>query len=209
MAYNAITVGNLDNNSGTALSGYLIYNESCYKEDGSSLPHAEKPNLVAPGTNFWGENGTSASAPQVAGVIAQMCSYNSALKTKQTAMGAILEASCIEKVDGKYGGARGDVFSDSVKITDQISNKEGAGILNARAALGIVTSGNYWSYTFVMSFGDLDLRVYGPSGELLGTSITNNSNFEIVQFVPKTTGTYTIKISGSTSNTEHVGIAVW
>ncbi len=58
---------------------------------------------------------------------------------------------------------------------------------------------------------NLNLYVYGPSGNLVGSSATLLSNYEIVQFVPTVSGTYTIKIEdlGSYSGSDYVGIAVW
>lgn len=62
------------------------------------------------------------------------------------------------------------------------------------------------------TFTNLNLYVYAPDGSLVGSSTTSYSNYEIVQFVPSQTGTYTIKITrtgSSTSAQETVGIAVW
>lgn len=62
------------------------------------------------------------------------------------------------------------------------------------------------------TFTNLNLYVYAPDGSLVGSSWTTNSNYEIVQFIPQQTGTYTIKITrtgSSTSTQETVGIAVW
>lgn len=146
LAYNVITVGAVDNNGSDAVSGFTIWSGSNYREASSV---SEKPNLVAPAMNFWNDSGTSYAAPQVAGTIAQLCSYNSALKVKQTAIGAILAASSAEKVEAVGNGAKGDSFITSVRINSnpQISDKEGAGILDSRWARGIVYYGNYWSYT--------------------------------------------------------------
>ena len=261
MAYNAITVGGLNAHGSDSVAGFTMASTSSYKESGESN-RPEKPNLVASSVDIWGTgsagSGTSFAAPQAAGTIAQMCSLNSALKTKQAAVGAILMASAAEKVEAVGSGASGDSFIQSVCVAGmdgfpvtQISDKEGAGILDARWARGIVYYGHFWSYTISgddfpyrknitinassnsltrvavfwlkrnsvtdhnsgstaqVEIAELYLSVYGPNGNLLGYSNIVNGNFEIVQFVPPSTGTYMIMIGGSVSDKEHIGIAVW
>lgn len=147
MAYNAITAGGLDDNGSDSVSGFGLYSNTSYME-ATGCP--EKPNLVAPAVDIWGtSDGTSYAAPQVAGTIAQLCSYKSSLKTKQVAMGAIFAASSAEKVEAVGTGAKGDSFITSRRVNSnpQISDKEGAGILDSRWARGIASYGNYWSST--------------------------------------------------------------
>ena len=59
---------------------------------------------------------------------------------------------------------------------------------------------------------DLDLRVYDPSGRLVGRSLSWDNNFESVEFEPTMTGTYTIKINRyanrDTSNKLRMGLVV-
>lgn len=254
MAYNAITVGGLDDHGITTVSSFDLYSGTCFAESGSYRP--EKPNLVAPACDFWGYDGTSYAAPQVAGTIAQLCSFYSPLKVKQTAVGAILAASSAEKVQALGNGAKGDVFMSTVQVESnaQVSNKEGAGILDSQWARGIVWYGNYWSYTInknsfpyyknvsinattnsvtrvaifwlkrnslsgshinpstwiLYPLTNLNLTVYDPNNNVVGTSTLTKSNFEIVQFVPTVSGTYRIRITqGGCTDKEHVGIAVW
>lgn len=154
MAYNAITVGGFDDNDTISHSDDTEYSTSdgstAYNEkDSSGRP--EKPNLVAPAQDIlYGTigSGTSSACAQVTGVIAQLCSYNSALKTKQTAIGAILAASSARKVS-VGNGEQGYSFPTSERISGsaQISEKQGAGKLDSQWARGIVYYGNYWSTT--------------------------------------------------------------
>ena len=171
MAYNAITVGAYDTNDSIYNSDHTLSSFSSYQEC-NATPRAEKPNLVMPGSNYStsgiGEDdslplnigldfgdlqmaGTSFAAPQVTGVIAQLCSQASGLKTKQTAMGAILAAGAYQKIQGLYNVNKGDSFINSVRLynannqtNSQLSNKEGAGALNAQGAWYIVWKGQYW-----------------------------------------------------------------
>ena len=207
---------------------------------------------------------TNVATPIVAGAIAQLCSYKAAFKTKQTAVSAMLMASASLKVDElNNSGKSGDFFrTDSIvegqphrhKPTNtQISNREGAGKLNARRAYEVAKSGNYWSYTKTAStftqtidvsltsgkitrvalfwlkrvvlptghgsttgtagekeLSKLTLRVYDSSGKLVKYSNVDNCNYQIVQFTPASTGTYTIKIKKeSGAEKDHFGVAVW
>lgn len=173
MAYNAITVGAFDD-LGTPLvhSDDILWSGSNYEEtSGGARP--EKPNLVAPGVHIfpWGSNpqmdmgtGTSFSAPQVTGTIAQLCSYQSALKVKQTTIGAILLASSARKVQGALGtGDIGDYFNTlvpRVQNNPQLSDKEGVGKLDSRYARGIVSYNHCWSYTISSSSFPYSKLVY-------------------------------------------------
>lgn len=256
LAYNAITVGafNPYTSIWSQVGQFAIAYYSCYLEDGISRP--EKPNLVADGTGFWGADGTSFAAPQVTGTIAQLCSYNSALKTKQTSVGAILMAAAAHKVDAVGAGKVGDIFEQAVLVDGepQISNKEGAGVLDSRWARDIAVNGKYWSATVydagfpynksvyinattdkvvrvcifwlrqnsvslphassnvtVGTFSNLDLYILDPSGYQIDSSTAIRGNFEIVQFSPSVSGTYTIQIQdlGGHTGKDYIGIALW
>lgn len=56
---------------------------------------------------------------------------------------------------------------------------------------------------------NLDLYVYDSDGNLITSSTTLYSNFEIVLFVPTSPGIYTVHITGSTEALEYVGLAMW
>lgn len=167
MAYNAIAVGGFWAKSSDVISKFTMKDSSgkylySYKEKAGTRP--EKPNLVANGyIGACGEtsddtiHGTSFAAPQVTGVIAQLCCWDGNLKFRQNVVGAVLAASAAEKVDSLGTGAQGDVFLAADAINDnlqtgileirnlQISDKEGAGILDARWAWGILANNNYWN----------------------------------------------------------------
>lgn len=146
MAYNVITVGGFDANNSTNILDFTVFSDSLYDEVSNTGP--QKPNLVANAAFcLFYENGTSYAAPQVTGVIAQLCSCSSTLKVKQSAIGAILAASSARKIESLGSGEKGDNFETDSRIegNPQISDIEGAGILDARWARHIVASGNYWT----------------------------------------------------------------
>ena len=167
MGYNIITVGGFNTNNTASNGSHTIYSRSSYTESGVTRP--EKPNLIAPastynptlstedtcGLNFGDarDHGTSFSAPQVTGIIAQICGCASSLKTKQTAVGAILTASCEHKINRilRTGSNNRDylfVSGDSIAYSgQQISNREGAGKVDARNARWMAYNGRFWRYT--------------------------------------------------------------
>lgn len=174
MAYNAITVGGFNDMNTVSHSGdkrYIIEGDagegSSYREATSS-GRPEKPNLIASAQGIFFDastirNGTSYAAPQVTGIIAQLCGYRSALKVKQTAVGAMLAAGASLKLEGVKGsGERNDVFASDVRISGstQISDYEGAGKVNARDARLIATTGNYWGVNISASSFPYTQTVY-------------------------------------------------
>lgn len=189
MAYNAITVGAYDEKDTTNIntpsnnSDDTMYTYSCYKESDRTKgnPYCNKPNIVAPGVGIEilddVYKGTSVATPIVAGAIAQLCSYKAAFKTKQTAVSAILMASAALKVDEKNNSGKvGDDFKTGnitgsephrhLASNTQISNREGAGKLNAQMAYNVAKSGNYWSYTKTGSTFTQNISVSLTSGKV-------------------------------------------
>ncbi len=134
LAYNVITVGNLDTSSGSAESGHILHSSSNYIDDPN---HANKPDLVAPGTSICTSSfltaefpkhgnlvarpiiGTSFAAPIVTGIVAQILEQNPGLKTQQDTVKAILTCA-INHSKIRY-------TSDSTEF-----EKYGAGCVDAR-----------------------------------------------------------------------------
>ena len=194
MAYNAITVGAYDDMGTVPENDSQIYDTQIYDilapysrfedvQDGSDPSRVYKPNLVAMGSNILEDSGTSYAAPQVTGVIAQLCSYDPSLKTKQTSMGAILMASCGRKLAFEVqagteiissGSFKGGDFTEAASIegTDnQISDKQGAGKLDAYWAYTIVRDGRYWSLTLDSTVTEYTKNVYITSGSNVLTRV--------------------------------------
>lgn len=171
MAYNAITVGGFNDMNTVSHTDDERYistkGGSSYRESVSS-GRPEKPNIIASAQNIIFDasttsSGTSYAAPQVTGIIAQLCGYRSALKVKQTAVGAMLAAGASLKLEGVNGsGQRGDSFPSGVRISGstQISDYEGAGKVNARDARLIASTGNYWGVNISASSFPYTQTVY-------------------------------------------------
>ncbi|MBO5909035.1 MAG: S8 family serine peptidase, partial [Clostridia bacterium] len=192
LAYNAITVGAIDDNNTATHSDDERYDRSSYKEaSGEQIIPTNKPDLVAPGVeilsaaaNF--ENtavntGTSLSAPHVTAVIAQLCQARPALKVAQDVVKAILTAS-VSHSSIAYETSDTDAY-----------DKYGAGVVDAYSSYYTAINGRYVSgsfgansgngaeksYTFNVSSSDSKIRVslsWLKYIVLAGTHTTANAN---------------------------------
>lgn len=190
MAYNAIAVGGFWAKSSDVISKFTMKDSSgkylySYKEKAGTRP--EKPNLVANGyIGACGEtsddtiHGTSFAAPQVTGVIAQLCCWDGNLKFRQNVVGAVLAASAAEKVDSVGTGLQGDVFKVADRIDDnpQISDREGAGILDARWAWGILANHNYWNI-INNGVGENETNIFYENTVTINTNVNNLTRIAI------------------------------
>lgn len=164
LAYNAITVGNM--NWQTDADGQLqLYPKSCYNEN-SYL--CNKPDISAYGTDIClldasgnvsnRGSGTSFAAPMVTGTIALMMKENSNLIGKPDAVKAILVAtadsnniSCdiIEVGDNKNSYLQNIVgHPDYLTLTPVLRKGSGAGLLNIKDAIETSNTNQLQSYGF-------------------------------------------------------------
>lgn len=130
-AYNAITVGAMDDHNTSDKSDDTVFYYSSYDPSEKLI----KPDFIAPGNLAGG--GTSSSAPVVTAIIAQMIELKPSLSVHPQAIKAILMASCHRK--GK------DPVSDELEetMTDGLTKKQGAGIIDPYIAFAIVGNKQY------------------------------------------------------------------
>jgi len=132
MAYNIETVGSISDNDSPSEP---VWNDdvfsyfSCFGESSGGY----KPDITAPGqgidiAGYTANNGTSFSAPHVVGVIAQMFQQRYDLRVKPAAMKSILAAGTMHTTADDYGD---NLYSP------YYSNKEGAGVVDAKGAFDI------------------------------------------------------------------------
>ncbi len=145
MAYNAITVGNLSNETDSN-GDYKINEVSSSFEEADYLTN--KPDICAFGTDVhmlynneetnFGQ-GTSWAAPQVTGTIALMMAENNKLIGKPDAVKAILVNTAEEeKVSlSENGRVSTHIKESNITITKQITEKGGAGLLNIEGAVSM------------------------------------------------------------------------
>ncbi len=193
MAYNVITVGNIDDRGTISRDDDLIWatldietgivSGSAYNDTKTDV--AYKPDLCAPGCsidipdveNFYyfynphyktidreEECGTSYSAPHVSGVVAILCSRYPTLLTKQALVKSILLSSVSTDTDHRYDTR----FQADGKVSENY-RKYGSGIVNAHNAIELIESGNYVNYSLPASEGD---KIYSLGNLTAGQTVT-------------------------------------
>lgn len=98
-----------------------------------------KPDVIAPSFN----NGTSASTPYIAGMIALLYEYKPSLKVHPELTKAILLASCHQKCSKKYKSSTNTFYNISELMTDGLTSRQGAGIPNMYKMISIVSQHTY------------------------------------------------------------------
>jgi len=234
---NIVTVGNYDHTTDT-IAGSSSFVDPF---PGVVKPEISAPgqSITAGGFTM---SGTSMSTPHAAAFVADQMSDSTWLKFKPHLVKAkIISAATdpiaggfdavgfggIDFLSGHYNGynywwsGNNGAFSswDSADGSSDGYVERQLTISNSwdsvRVVLSWLTRGSY-TYTHrtdAHPIGmDLDLRVYDPSGNLVGTSASWDNNFESVEFTPTVTGTYTFKINRyanrDTSNKLRMGLVV-
>ena len=217
---NIITVGNYDHTTDTIRASSSFDDPDI----GAEKPEISAPgtNITAGGFTM---TGTSMSTPHAAGFVADQMSDSTWLKSKPHLVKAKILSGATDSISGGadavglggidflsghysgrnywWSGSNGafstwdsaDGSSDGyVEREVTISNSWDS----VRVVLSWLTRGTY-TYahrTDAHPIGiDLDLRIYDPSGSLVGYSASWDNNFESVEFNPTVTGTYTFKIN--------------
>lgn len=212
MSYNAITVGNIDCKGTLSYGDDVINTSSSYYADDL---YANKPNIVAPGTNIStrisaSKTSTDISAAQVTGVLALLCEQDYRLLTKQDAAKALLLST---------------VNFDSPHAYEQDEANYhiyGAGLLDAHGAMWanqytrwaqgtISSSASYNNHTFAVSTSDTRVRLaltfiakstpINSGNHLGGVTTTGIADLDIQVFDP-----YGVQVDYSNSSWDNVEI---
>ena len=217
---NIISVGNYDHTT-DAIAASSSFDDP---DIGAEKPEISAPgtNITAGGFTM---TGTSMSTPHAAGFVADQMSDSTWLKSKPHLVKAKILSGATDSISGgadavglggidflsgHYNG-RNYWWSGSNSAFSSWDSADGSSdgyverevtISNSwdsvRVVLSWLTRGTY-TYahrTDAHPIGiDLDLRIYDPSGALVGSSASWDNNFESVEFNPTVTGTYTFKIN--------------
>lgn len=150
MAYNAITVGNIDDNNTETVADDSLSGSSSYFNT-QSITSISKPDICAPGTDIqlWGTNssGTSLAAPHVTGALALLAQQDSSLLYAPWAMKAIVMAG-VNKSNHHYVPSQRTVTANTQTPASSYI-QYGAGILDCLNNRNIVT-GLAYEYGFYM-----------------------------------------------------------
>lgn len=149
MAYNAITVGGIDDNNTLNQSDDSIYSSSSYVE---AAGYTNKPDLCAPAQNIdtadsFGHSGTSFAAPHVTAVVAQLCQEKPALKIMQSTVKSIITAGISHSTLS---------FESSSNQFDEM----GAGCVDASEAFYVAHNIRYVHSTFGANSGNNITHTY-------------------------------------------------
>lgn len=165
-AYNAIVVGAMNTQNTRTPNDDTFSSFSAYKEMKGS---AQKPDITAPGKFIVNENetvqGTSISTPIVTGAVGQMLQIEHRLKQHPEVMKAILLASAFRKTASDYG--------TDPNIPDW-SNKEGAGVLDARDAIGWIVKQNRFAGIHMNFSKNYERNIAVNKGEFIRIALTWN-----------------------------------
>lgn len=143
-AYNAITVGNIDDKNTSYVLDDVVTSDSMHY----NLPNTVyKPDICAPGKNVstyaarnMENGGTSAACPVVAGVCALLMQAIPALKTDPMLVKSLLMCSA-DELD-----TTDDIYSTATSVEPALTRECGPGMVDAYDAYTTYTSGNYCSY---------------------------------------------------------------
>lgn len=163
-AHNVITVGACDSKSNGEKADDELFDYSSYDE----FNGVEKPDIVAPAD--FESGGTSSSAPFVSGLIALMIELRPSLAAYPHIIKAILLASCHHKASS----------SPSESMTQGITEKQGAGVVDVYRAISITGRGNYGVRQITGETTITDVRfnvpkLYGATGINVSIAWLRNS----------------------------------
>jgi len=153
LAHNVITVGSIKPMF-TVTKADDLFDTNTSTANGNTDGCA-KPDVLAPG-ELLGTGGTSCAAPMVTGVIAQMIEYKPSIATDPALIKAILTACTERKLPTVAGGTSAEAYEGN------ITAQQGAGVINAKRAILILSGGKYASGS--MSTGTVTRTFSVPSG---------------------------------------------
>lgn len=150
-AYNAIAVGNIDDNNSLDSSNHNRSSQSLYYNSPNSV---YKPDICAPGqraSTYVAQNitsgGTSAACPIVAGSCALLMEAFPELKTKPVLMKSLLMASATELFKMT------DIYSTATSIEPALTRECGPGMIDVYKAYETYINGNSrFFYSHVSSY---------------------------------------------------------
>ena len=209
--------------TGDSMSGCSSWRDPISTNGDREKPEVAAPgsNITALSTaspwNNYTNSGTSFAAPMVTGMAALLMQRSTALTTWPEAVKAIAMVSAVHNIEGsarlsEYDGAGAIVADRADDIARGVNGTWGArsytcttgATLNAttmylyagtrtRVAITWDTPTSYSQYASRPS-ADLDLRVVNASGSTVASSSSFDNTYEIVDFTPSATGTYTLRV---------------
>jgi subtilisin family serine protease len=210
---------------------------SAFRDPTSPHGDREEPDLVAPGdeittTTLGGQfetiSGTSFAAPHVTGGVGLLKDRLPALHTQAERVRAILMAAARHNLEGasrlsERDGAGGLMLAAADRVLIQngsffFTRPGGATgfpinqtfMATAGETVRVALAWAHKTGAGTQPTTDLDLTVRRPGGASVGSSVSFDNSYEIVQFVAPVTGTYSARITNRRPSVgmEHIGLAV-
>lgn len=184
LCYNSIAVGAIDDMESFSTSDDVLCAGSAYRNcieyNDEMIYGCLKPDVVAP-SNGWG-CGTSTATPVVTSIVALMLELKPSLATHPQIIKSILMASCHRKANDPVTGELEEVMTDGLTL------KQGAGVVNGYKALCIVGNSQYGERT-IESYSERDtITIVQPkySNSYLNVSIAwfNQNNIILDSIYP-------------------------
>ena len=224
LAYNVITVGGTNTNGSLTTSDDFLCSYSSAANGGTN--GCAKPDVLAPAEyqNMYNDNwqhtnsgGTSLAAPLVTGIIAQMIECRPTIAVKPEVIKAVLTSSTMRKLPSTSYGTPTEAWADT------ITAQQGAGEVNARKAILILSLGHYASgtmssttvtKTFSVTSSDLYIRysVAWLRNNTVGncsnpnTTVGTAANLKLRLFDSNNTVLFTSNIPTSSVELAHISI---
>ncbi|HEY0989993.1 MAG TPA: S8 family serine peptidase, partial [Kofleriaceae bacterium] len=223
LAFNVITVGAYDEQT-DLIAGFSGGVDPGSTHSDREKPEVAAPGVdflsttnASPWIGSVG-SGTSYAAPMVTGTAALLMQRNPSLQFWPEAVRAILMATATQNMEGvtrlsELEGAGGIYADYADDVAHGVSGNWGAigydcsaapttvlGSMSlvrnqlVRVVMSYDTDPNYASYNTLPS-ADLDLVIRDPSGVYVTGSSSFDNTYEIVEFRPAITGTFTIEVS--------------
>lgn len=134
--FNGLVVGGSDDRNTNSRADDLIYSASSWGNPAGLNGDRELPEVVAPGVNVTGAqyngNGTSASAPIVAGIAALVEQRSGLIADYPEAKRAIIMATASQNVDGVF----------PLNLSDAVDDRDGVGEVDALRAITLADPAN-------------------------------------------------------------------
>lgn len=180
LSYNGITVGGYDNKNTESSIDDIMCETSSFNSlitVNNNRENIYKPDVVAPQNMLGG--GTSSAAPFVSGIIALILELRPSLAAYPQIIKAILLSSCHHKA------LPAETTNDIAETMAQgITDKQGAGVVDAYRAISITGRGNYGIKEIGSGTTSTDIkfnvpRLYGATGINVSIAWLKNNTVEI------------------------------